>query len=342
MTVNIEDVARAAGVSKSTVSLVLNDRNVVKLETKYKVLQVIDKLGYIPNVAAQELTTKRKQTLGLVINISHHDSFNSGADIFFQDVTKGILSEIVNSPYSILYEQFPNAQGSDDIPNIVKGKRIDGYFIIGKIFKVLLIERLSKENIPFVVINRNYPNLDCVYTEFKFAVYLGVKHLIDAGHRKIAFINSSPTENSSGVLKLEGYKLALAEAGIKYDPKWVRESTFSGKGGFDAAKDLWEMGIRPTAVSTGSDSIAIGVIKFFQQVGVNIPKDVSLMGYEDSILAEYSLPALTTVMVNKEKIGAEACKVLIERIKHPKMKPFNVIVTPQVKVRDSVYQIINL
>jgi DNA-binding LacI/PurR family transcriptional regulator len=339
MAVTIEDVARAAGVSKSTVSLVINGKSVVKLETKYKVLQTIDKLGYIPNVAAQELTTKRKQTLGLVINTSKYNSFDSGTDLYFQDVIDGILSEIVHTSYSILYEQFPDARYSDEIPSIVRGKRIDGYFIIGKIFNAVLIERLLKEHISFVVINRNYPNLDCVYTDFKFATYLGVKYLIDAGHRKIAFVNSASTESSSGLLKVEGYKLALAEAGIGYNPKWVRESPYSGKGGFDATKDLWEAGVRPTAISTGSDSIAIGVMKYLHQTGVNIPTDVSVVGYEDSILAEYSLPALTTVRVNKNKIGAEAFKVLVERIKHPKMKPVHIAVTPDIVERDSVTRI---
>ncbi len=341
MSVTIEDVAKAAGVSKSTVSLVLNGKNVVKMETKYKVLQTIEKLGYIPNVAAQELTTKRKQTLGLVISVSHHSSFNSGADTFFQDVTDGILSELVDASYSIFYEQVSSRQLSDGIPNIVKGKRIDGYFIIGRIFEAMLIERLLKEDIPFVVINRNEPKVDCVYSDFKFASYLGVKYLIDAGHRKIAFVNSSSAENASSLLKLEGYKLALAEAGIRYDPEWIRESPYSGKGGFEAAKDLWESGIRPTAIFTGFDGIAVGVMKYLQQIGVIIPKDVSLVGYEDSILSEYSIPALTTVRVNKKKIGAEACKILLERIKHPKMKPLNVAVTPDVVERDSVSPVIN-
>lgn len=337
--VTIEDVAREAGVSKSTVSFVINKRNIVKLETKYKVLEAIEKLNYIPNVAAQELITKRKQTLGLVINTAQYSySFNAGADTYFEDVTNGILKEVVKTPYSILYEQFDGNGQSDGIPAIVRNKRVDGYFIIGRIFESVFINRLLKEKIPFVVINRNCSKVDCAYTDTKFATYMGVKYLLDSGHRDIAFINA-PDDHPTSFLKLEGYKLALAEAGIECNPDWIKHSNFSGKGGYDAAKEIWESGVRPTAIASGHDIIIIGAMKFFHQHRISVPEEVSLLGYEDSILTEYSIPGLTTVKINKEKIGMEACRVLLERIANPKTKLANIVVPPQLIVRESVQQL---
>jgi len=339
----IEDVAKHAGVSKSTVSLVLNGRNIVKLETKYKVLEAVEKLGYVPNVAARELTTKKRLNIGLIRVINrvsnHRYSFDNEGDTYFHDVSTGLLNDIINTPYGVLIEEFLLSGDSAEVPSIVKNNRVDGVIVIGGLYNMDFITKLLNKKVHTVVVARNYANVDCVYTNAKYAAYTGIKYLLDMGHRDIAFINGLDITPSTSE-KLEGYKLALAEAGREFRPEWVRNCDFTGKGAYEAMKSLWESNIRPTAVFGANDNVAVGAMKYLRHINVDVPSDVSILGYEDSIIAEYSIPALTTVRVNKERIGAEACRILLERIKNPKMQLVNMVIPSELVIRESVKSIL--
>jgi len=343
--ITIYDVAVAAGVSKSTVSLVCNNSPKVKMETKYKVLNAIEKLGYTPNIAAVELTTKHKLNLGMVL-VTNHDSidrtaFDTMDDNYFHDVSSGIYDVIRNSNYGILMEQFTaTASNADKLPNIVKTNRIDGLFIVGGLFDETFIKNIAERKIPVVVLGRTYPGMDSVNTDSKFATYIGVQHLIKNGHKDILFI-SGPELTPSTKMKDEGYSLALVEAGIPFREEYYTRSEFHGLGGYQAIKDALEnRNIHPTAIFTSNDAIALGAMRYFYEKNIRIPDDISIATYDDSIFATHAVPALTSVAINKVQIGMEGANLLLKRIENPNAPIKSIIVPVNLVERSSTCRIL--
>jgi len=340
----IHDVAAAAGVSKSTVSLVCNNSPKVKLETKKRVLEAIEKLGYTPNLAAVELTTKRKLILGMVLVTNQenldHISFDTMDDNYFHDVSTGIYDVVRNSNYGILEERFTATnKNADNIPSIVRMNRVDGLFIVGGLFDDSFINNILNRNIPTVVLGRSYPGIDSVNTDSKFATYIGVQYLIKKGHKDILFI-SGPDLTPSTKMKDEGYKLALIEAGIPFRKEYYTKSEFHGLGGYLAAKEALENhNINPTAIFTSSDCMAIGAMKYLYEKNIRIPDSISIATYDDSILATYAIPALTSVTINKIQIGVQAASLLLKRIENQTQKTKTIMVPVNIVERNSVKEI---
>lgn len=339
MSVTILDVAREAGVSKSTVSLVINNSEHVKLETQYKVRQAIEKLGYTPNLAARELTTSRTHTFGLIFltsNMYHSPyAFSSICETLLYDTSNGIYSGLNNTDYTLLVERFSVMEGSDAIPELIKSGRLEGVFLIGGLFNNHFIEVLQKQELPVVIIGCQHEGFDSISVDAEKVGYLGAKYLFQNGHKEIAFING-PITSSNSQKKLSGIQRAISE--FNMDPSSVRiiHTNYSGKGGYTALHSLWEEGVRPDAVFGASDGITSGAMRLLYEKGVRIPDDISVLGYEDSLLAEYASPALTVIDAHKEQMGKEACAVLINRINKPRAKVVSLNMEPSLIVRDSV------
>ncbi len=338
MAVTIFDVAKEAGVSKSTVSLVINNSSRIKLETQYKVKQAIEKLGYTPNLAARELTTSRTHTLGLVFMTSNQREkpygFSSVCETLLYDTSNGIYSGLKNTNYSLLVERFSDA-GNSDIPDLVKSGRLDGVFLIGGLFSTNFVETLKKHKIPLVIIGRHYEGYDSISVDVEAVGYLGAKYLLESGHKKLAFING-PERGQNSQQKLSGVHRAFQEQNLDLSMLQTVHSGYSGQNGYDGMKYLWEKGYRPDAVFGASDGITSGILRFLYEQSIRVPDDISVLGYEDSILSEYSSPALTVIDANKEILGKEACSVLINRINKPRSKVVNLDITPSLIIRNSV------
>jgi LacI family transcriptional regulator/LacI family purine nucleotide synthesis repressor len=338
MAVTILDVAREAGVSKSTVSLVINNSDRVKLETQYKVREAIKKLGYTPNIAARELTTNRTHTLGLIFLTSNINqkpyAFTSICETLLYDTSNGIYAGLADSQYSLLVERFSVTENS--MPELIKNRRLDGVFLIGGLFTNHFIETLQKMKIPFVIIGRQYEGFDSISVDTEEVGYMGAKYLLEQGHKKIAFING-PITSSNSLKKVDGIQRALRD--LDADPKSVEiiySDSYSGLSGYNALQALWEQGLRPDAVFGGSDGLTSGASRFLYERALRIPDDISVLGYEDSILAEYATPALTVIDAHKEDLGKEASFVLINRIKKPRAKAVSLTIKPSLIIRDSV------
>jgi len=339
MSVTLFDVAREAGVSKSTVSLVINNSNAVKPETRERVLAAIRKLNYTPNVSARELTTRKKQILGLIFatkNLSEGTYlFDSVTETFYYDTLTGISSELAKTNYGLISERFHVIEQKDGLPQIVKHNRCAGLFIIGGLINDVLIESITQKKIPAVMIGSQHQMFDSVDVDISKAAYIAVKHLLDYGHRKIAFING-PYDSKTSEKKLEGYSTALKEAGIEPDKRLIRQAEFTGLSGYTEMKSLWNSRVEMTAVFCASDSIAAGAMRYLYDIKIRIPDDISVVGYEHSIISEHVIPALTTVQICKEKMGVEACKLLLHRLKKPEESIKKIILEPKLIIRDSV------
>lgn len=321
MKVTILDVAREAGVSKSTVSLVLNNSNAVKQETQYKVREAIKKLNYTPNLAARELTTSRTHTLGTVFLTSNHlkkaYAFDSVAETLLYDTSNGIYSGLNNTDYALLTERFSSMNNPDALPSLIASRRIDGVFLIGGLFTSALIDHLRQINLPTVIIGRQYNGTDSIFSDMETVGYLAGKELLEKHHKCILFING-PVTGSNSQKKLSGMQKAFSELGV--DPKnlHIINSGYTGLDGYNSLKAVWESGLRPDAVFGGSDGITTGAMRFLYEQRVKIPEDLSIIGYESSILSEYSPVNLTVIDAHKEKMGEEACRALLKRIEKPR------------------------
>lgn len=342
MSITIKDVAKAAGVSVSTVSLVLNDSELVKLETRYKVLEKMKELNYIPNQYARSLVTKRKNVIGLTW-MTYNDStdwfsFKGHADTYLTEMLPSIEKEVSLSNYSMLLEHYSINNSDEELPSIMRNEKVDGMLIMGGIVNDTVLTKIKGSNLPTVLLGSRHEDFDYVDTDPTLGIYKGTKYLLDHGHRDIVFINTVEYSQSSE-RKLLGFQRAMEEKGVKIKEDWVGQSDYSGQSAYNTMKEMWERGIRPTAIIGGYDCIALGALRFLYNQGLRCPEDISVIGFEDNILAEYSNPPLTTIRVFKRKLGLEACKVLFNRIKKPNAKNVRLIIEPELEIRESVRSI---
>lgn len=343
--ITIKDVAKYAGVSPSTVSLVINGSDLVKHETRYKVMQAIEKLNYIPNQAARSLVTKEKKVIGL-IRVSNFNAAKDGndyetsVDTLLLDMLPGIQSVLSEKGYSLLIDLFAPRNGDMDkscIP-IFDHSKIDGAIFIGGMIPQTMVHSIIQSDIPAVFAFSRYENVDYLDTDPEEGIYIATKHLLENGHRDIALINGSPLSQTT-LRKLQGYQKALCEYHLPFRESWVETADFVGLSGYNAMKKLWSHGIHPTAIIGSCDNACMGIYRFLYEQGLKCPDDFSLIGYEASMLSAHCVPPMTSVFVSKAEIGAEAAKVLINRIHHPKAKPVNMIIQPHLLLRDSVLQL---
>jgi LacI family transcriptional regulator/LacI family purine nucleotide synthesis repressor len=339
MGITIIDVAREAGVSKSTVSLVMNGNTAIKEQTRDRVLKTIQQMGYIPNINARNLTTKKNHILGVAMNVenlafSSYD-FDSETEIFSYDVSLGIHARLEKSGYGVLQERFC-VTDKDALPKFVINKRVDGVFILGSAFYNHLIIKLKKEKIIFVVVGRYIREVDSVSPDFIKAAYISTEYLITTGHKKILFINC-PTIFSSNQDRLVGINRAVSDYSYSMNQKWIINTQHNtGKGAYEVIKYCWENGIRPDGIFMANDTLALGVMRFLHEQQVRVPDDVSIIGYEDSILAGYAVPPLTTINISKPKMGEQAAQLMLERIRNPRKKFASIIIEPVLVERSSV------
>lgn len=342
MAATIKDVAKAADVSPSTVSLVINNSSLVKLETRYKVLQVIKELNYTPNQYARSLVTKTKRVIGVAWPTTEPStnwfSFEGHTDTYLTEILPSIEKEINKSSYSMVLEHFRINDPAIFLPSIMDISKVDGMLVTGGIVSDEILQRIQEANIPTVLVGSRHPNLDYVDTDPELGLYKSTKYLIENGHKDIVFING-PDSSQSSARKLKGFYKAMEEYDLPVKNEWVSQTEYSGAAAYRAMSHMWDMNIRPTAIIGGFDCITLGALRFLYEKGLSCPEDISAIGFEDSILAEYSYPPLTTVRVHKEQIGIESCKILLNRINKPNAKKVKLVIEPDLIIRGSVRQI---
>jgi DNA-binding LacI/PurR family transcriptional regulator len=335
----IRDVAREANVSLSTVSLVLNNRDTVKLETRNRVLKAIEVLNYVPNQAARTLVTKRKKVIGLISTTEADGdlfyTFLSVPNTYMTDMLEAVVQETNSHDYSIMLNSVCQTEiAFTELPSIMMKGRIDGAMFITGVIASEQEQMILDSGIPTVLVGSRGKKLDYVDTDPEKGMYLGAKRLLDNGHRDIAFING-PDASQSSARKLEGVKKAMKEAGIRLRAAYYRQGSYSAVTGYMAMADMWERGIRPTAL-LALDCTVLGAARFLYEQGLICPKDFSMVGFEDGLLAEHAIPPLDSIRVHKGELGRQACRTLINRIKHPNMQKVCLVLEPELMVRASV------
>lgn len=341
----INDVAKRAGVSRSTVSLVLNKSPRVKEATRQMVESVIAEMNYFPNNNARGLSARVTNNLGVIFmqdylpnstQISYDNDRHVGLCSF--NISNGIMAGLIETEYGVVTERFCSLADPDGLPRLIREKRVDGAFVVGLPYSEQFIKNMKATGIPFVLVGvASYEDgVDSIYADPEEGTELMVQELVKTGHRKICLLNSAKTVRSHED-RYRGYCKALKAAGLPIREDWnVAGENNNGNSAYEAFKAFWEAGNRPDAVACANGQSASGVMVYLYEQGVRVPDQVSIIAYEDSSLCGYSTPAMTAVNIRKEDLGYRAAQCLIARIHTPEKRVEINSVRPYVVRRDSV------
>ena len=328
----LEDVARLAGVHRSTVSRVVNDSPNVSPEVRKRVQKIIQSTGYHPNAAARSLASQRSNVIGLVLPRSVSSFFT---DPFFPHLTQGIAFGCNNNTLTLSLVLAGSKEDEEEIlPRISRRGLLDGILIQSGRPDETMIERLIKSNIPSVIIGRPFASDGISYIDIDNvnAAIKATKHLIDLGYQKIAAItgnlDSTVTED-----RIIGYKQALVAANRTIDDKLIAEGDFTEISGYLAMKRL--LPGKPDAIFAMSDMMAAGAIRAIQEAGLNVPQDIAIIGFDDVPIARQSKVQLSTIKQPISRFGIKAVELLIDLIENGTKPARRIILDTELVIRES-------
>lgn len=301
----IRDVARASKVSIATVSRVFNDSPAVSEETRQRVRAAAQSLGYWPNGIARSLITNRTHMLGVVLPDLHGE--------FFSEVIHGV--DLASRAHGLHVLVSRASTRADELTSALRSMRgrVDGLVVMAPDLGASEALQQTARSIPTVILNPDAPleSVDTVAVDNGGGARQVVSHLIGLGHRRIAMV-TGPERNVDSRQRLEGYRRALADAGLFTTPDLVVEGDFTEPSGYDAALQLLARAPRPTAIFVGNDVMAVGVLGALDDLGVPVPGDIAVAGFDDIPLARHLRPPLTTVHVDMLGLGRRAVELLLD------------------------------
>ena len=309
-----QDVAELAGVSRTTVSFVLNDVSGVKIseETRQRVLEAAHQLNYYPASAARSLASGRTNVIGLVVCQS---STNVFADAFLPEVIRGLGEVAQERGFRILLESVADVTQPEAYVALVREKYIDGLIVSGPRSDDAQLPRLAEEGVPIVLLGQlNEVDFNFVDVDNIGAARMATEHLIGLGHRRIGLITNAPRQYTACRDRLQGYRLALEAHDLPYDDNLVRYGDFREESGYEAMSQLLASSKRPTATFVASDLVAFGAMEAIKEQGLAIPEDIAIVGFDDVRLARYVDPPLTTIHLPAYEQGRCAGDLLIRLI----------------------------
>ncbi len=328
----IKEIAKIAGVSRSTVSRVLNHDENVSDRTRAKVQSIIDKMGYQPSQVARSLITGRTHVLGLVVPMIVSSLFK---DPFFSLLAQGISSTCNTNNYTLMLWLIETNHEKRTYENIINNRLIDGIIVASSKIGDSLIERLVQKNMPLVQIGRNdYPEVSSVDADNVHGAILAVRHLVNIGRRKLATITGQ-MELYSGIDRLAGFKRGLEENNLPILEERIAFGDFTEESGYNQAKLLLSRG-EFDGLFVASDTMAFGAIQAIQEEGLRSPEDIAVVGFDDIPAAgHYQLP-LTTIRQPIQNLGSIAAQTLIDRLDRKDTgTPRRIILPTELVIRNS-------
>jgi len=334
MKITIKEVAEKAGVSTATVSLVLHNKRRISEETRKKVLKAVRELNYHPSQVARGLVLKQTGNIGFVLTEDHF----LRSEPFYTKIFLGTEFETRNYNYFVLLSTIPTEFSDEEpLPRFIVQQNIDGLIVAGKV-PLKFVEKISSLNLPIIFIDYYPPKGDysAVLIDNIHGGLLATQHLIDLGHEKIAFIGGD-IEHPSINERLIGYKMALEKYGIQFNADLVvtGEKSTSKENGFNAICVLMERGVEFTAIFACNDAMAIGAMECLKKRDIKIPKQVSVVGFDDIESDIFQDPPLTTVAVPKFDLGIEAMKLMRDLLNKNIRKNKKILVPVELVVRQS-------
>jgi DNA-binding LacI/PurR family transcriptional regulator len=306
------DVAAAAGVSRTTVSFVLNGRTDVKIPaaTRERVLQAAERLGYHPHAAARQLAGGRMHVIGLVLRQSPEQV---ASDAVLAETLRGLAAAARLEGFRVIVEPMP-PDGTDEYATLLRARHADGLIVSGPRADDPSLVELVREGFP-VVLQGHLPDVQVASVDVDnvSGARGAVEHLLSCGHRRIACITNAPTVYTAAGERRAGYRAALEAAGLPYDESLVAEGGFDAPSGRAAVLELVAR-TEFTAAFIASDVVALGAIGGLREAGRRVPDDVSVVGFDDIPLSAYFDPPLTTVRLPAFELGQAAGRTLLDQI----------------------------
>jgi len=310
MPVTLHELAKAAGYSVSTVSRAVNNSDHrVNDVTRERILAIANELGYRPNVTARGLKMDRTFTIGLIVyNI---------ASPFTPVLIRGIQEYLRERDYfSIIISTDWDSDLESEAVHQLISRSIDGVIFV-ETWRDESNNTLDLANKPYVYVYRLFDGeyANSVIVDDRHGARLAVEHLVKLGHHRIAFING-PHGWAASKERLAGYQDVLTQYGIPYDPSLVEEGTWEVQSGYHASKKFLDMPDSPTAMFAANDLMALGAIYAIQDAGLNVPKDIAVVGYDDREIASFSNPTITTICPPSFEMGQLAAKLILDRLEN--------------------------
>ena len=331
-TPTLRDVAEAAGVHAATASRALNPatRGLVNVETARRVIKIAETLGYRPNPMARGLKTARSGTVGVVIP----DLTNP----LFPPIARGIERGLEAAGYSALLVNTDNDSGREraQVESLLS-RRVEGLIVATALVEHPLLEQLHRQGVPMVMVHRRPDGLEVpsILPDDAAGVRMAVEHLVALGHRRIAHL-AGPPATSTGVVRARAFHSTIRDLGLVDEPALTTTcELWSEESGADALRRLLDAGADFTAVVAGNDLIALGCYDVFAERGIDCPRDVSVVGFNDMPFLDKLRPPLTTVAIPHHEIGTEAARLLLDAIGDPTRPSRSVLFPLSLVVRGS-------
>jgi DNA-binding LacI/PurR family transcriptional regulator len=331
--VTMDEVARVAGVSQATVSRVVNGNPRVNSEAKRQVERAIERLGFVPNIAARTLVTRRSDSIGVVITEPTARVFG---DPFFAQVLRGVSSALTARRQKLVLF-LPQDPGEErDLAPYLAAGHVDGVIMYSLHGADPLPEQLHRRGIPVVVggLPPTGARVSYVDNDNRGGALLATRHLIELGRRRIATI-SGPSDMPAAIDRRDGYRQALAESGIGPDEALEAEGSFTQDSGVEAMQALLARDSDLDAVFVANDLMAAGALQVLRATGRRVPDDVAVVGFDDAPIAQTTVPTLTSVRQSPDAMGHELVNLLLDAIEHRDQVARKVVLATELIIRDS-------
>lgn len=330
----IKEIAELAGVSKATVSRVINGKPGVNPETRKKVEQVIRTHSYAPNLVARGLSLRRTGNIGLIVA---HSAKRLSSHLFFLEFLQGVSRYLTEKGFRLT---LTTADSEEDYEssclNMAQGGFVDGAIILGIRKNDRRLKYFLKTGVPFVTVGRpiGYPKADYVDSDNQGGAEMATEYLLRLGHKEILFING-PRDHVASIARERGYREAFNAHGVAIKDQYIVHEDFSFESGYGTVRTVLAQGRKLSAVFAASDLTAMGAATALKEAGFRVGKDVSVIGFDDIPYASLFDPPLTTVHQPIREMGEEAGRLLLLRLRGEVQGPLNKTFRTQLIIRES-------
>lgn len=329
MPVTLAEIAEVTGFSISTVSRVLSNSDYpVSSDTRQKIMEVAESMGYKPNIAARSLRTDQTHTMGIIV-----DDILSP---FVPPIVRGIQDYLTDFDYlgMLINTDFDPILEEDAIRTLIN-RPVDGIIFVESLHNATS-ELLTQWGKPYVFVHRLFSSFvrNSVVPDDHYGAGLAVNHLVELGHRRIAYING-PEDWHSAARRLEGYKDTLIAHGLEFDPDLVQSGDWRFKSGYKATQNLLEIDSEMTAIFAANDLMALGAIYAIQDAGLSVPDDIAVVGYDNRKIARIFRPQITTVSLPVYEMGKKAAELALKQVKEGVEDNGEIKIKGQLFIRES-------
>jgi LacI family transcriptional regulator len=326
----IKDIAKLAGVSPSSVSIVINGKKGVSDKTRAKVLGIIEKMQYTPNPSSRRLVLNKTNNIAVLFNKDTHPLNH----LFHSELNSIIVSECESRGYNLVFTSAAINNDIVQLPNVIRSHDVDGVIFYGDP-DPLIENALKQHELPYISVDSHLTSEDklSVRADYETAAYVAVKYLVELGHTKIAFIGNHALQYHYAQT-FSGFTKVLDEQDIKIPVNWIQFRAYNEEAATMCMDEILHGSLKPTAVFCSADIYAIGAMKSIKKHNLKIPQDISIIGIDDILLCQYVSPTLTTIKIDKHKMGKVAVDLIIDRIENHNTES-RVLVASTLVVRES-------